>query len=166
MRVPVGRALFMITEFCEIAIYSICGKREVYIQYLYIFKLNKILDFSYSFFSGWRPFQGAILLGDSGYGNRSWLITPNVPADLPPRGKEIYLRRHKSTRQVVECSIGMLKAKFPCLRYLRLKSVEQCARVILACITLYNVQTRFQRDREQLKGNLPKIKIFILYFVF
>lgn len=85
-------------------------------------------------------------MGDSGYGNKSWLLTPNIAADFPPRGREIYMRRHKSTRQIVECSIGMLEAKFPCLRYLRPKSVEQCSRIILACITLYNIEIRFQRE--------------------
>lgn len=87
-----------------------------------------------------------MLLGDSGYPNKSWLLTPNVAADLPPNGVETYTRRHKSTRQVVECSIGMLKQKFPCLRLLRLKSPESCCRVILACVTLYNVEIQKRRE--------------------
>lgn len=69
---------------------------------------------------GWRPFPGAIILGDSGYQNLSWLLTPNIPSDLPQNGQRKYLRRLKSTRQLTECSIGLLKNKFPCLHYLKL----------------------------------------------
>lgn len=94
----------------------------------------------YVFLIGWRPFPNAILLGDSGYQNLSWLLTPNIPGDLPANGERRYLRRLRSTRQMVECSIGILKAKFPCLNYLRLKTPEKCCRVILACITLHNIQ--------------------------
>lgn len=47
--------------------------------------------------TGWRPFENAILLGDSGYANLGWLLTPNIPADMPVIGQERYLRRHKST---------------------------------------------------------------------
>lgn len=41
---------------------------------------------------------------------------------------------------MVECSIGILKSKFPCLNYLRLKTPEKCCKVILACITLHNIE--------------------------
>lgn len=47
---------------------------------------------------------------------------------------------------MVECSIGILKAKFPCLNSLRLKMPEQCCYVILACIILYNVQNITKRN--------------------
>lgn len=41
---------------------------------------------------------------------------------------------------MVECALGILKAKFPCLNFLRLKSPVDCGRVILACITLHNIE--------------------------
>lgn len=41
---------------------------------------------------------------------------------------------------MVECSIGILKTKFPCLNYLRLQTPEKCCRAILACITLHNIE--------------------------
>lgn len=106
---------------------------------------------------GWRPFENAILLGDSGYQNLGWLLTPNIPTDLPVNGQERYLRRHKRTRQLVECSIGILKSKFPCLNYLRLQSSEQCCRVILACITLHNIQiaTKHDMDFENMGTRFP-----------
>lgn len=40
----------------------------------------------------------------------------------------------------MECAIGLLKAKFPCLNLLRLKSPVDCGRVIMACITLHNIE--------------------------
>lgn len=48
---------------------------------------------------------------------------------------------------MVECSIGILKSKFPCLRYLRLKSPQKCCLVILACITLHNLEITNQRRK-------------------
>lgn len=89
---------------------------------------------------GWRPFPNAILLGDSGYGMLPWLLTPNVPRDLPTNGARKYLRRLKNTRQLIECSIGILKEKFPCLNYLRFTTPEKCCHIILACITLHNIE--------------------------
>lgn len=88
---------------------------------------------------GWRPFPDAILLGDSAYGTSNWLLTPNIPQDMPVRGSQIFLRRHKCTRSIIERSIGKLKSKFPCLNHLRLKSPIDCCRVILACVVLYNI---------------------------
>lgn len=41
---------------------------------------------------------------------------------------------------MIECSIGLLKSKFPCLNELRLKTPEKCCLVILACITLHNIE--------------------------
>lgn len=47
---------------------------------------------------------------------------------------------------MVECSIGILKSKFPCLRYLRLKSPEKCCVVFLTCITLHNLEITKDRN--------------------
>lgn len=98
--------------------------------------------------AGWRPFEDAILLGDSGYSNLGWLLTPNVPADLPVNGQDRYLRRHRSTRQLIECTIGILKSKFPCLNHLRLQTPEKCCKVILACITLHNIEIAMKNDMD------------------
>lgn len=77
----------------------------------------------------------------------SWLWTPNIPPNTPAEDAENYLRRHRSTRQTIECAIGRLKAKFPCLRYLRLKTPARCCEVILACVVLYNIQNRIKSYR-------------------
>lgn len=104
-------------------------------------------------FLGWRPFKDAVLLGDSGYKNYPWLLTPNVSTDLPLEGKARYLRRQRSTRQMVECSIGILKSKFPCLHHLRLQSPKSCCRVILACITLHNME-RITKSNDNSFGSM------------
>lgn len=43
---------------------------------------------------------------------------------------------------MVECAIGMLKAKFPCLNFLKLKTPEKKGRIFLACVTLHNLQLK------------------------
>lgn len=89
----------------------------------------------------WRPFPGAVLLGDSGYPLLRWLMTPIEQGGVPAAGIRRYLRRHKSTRSVVECSLGILKEKFPCLNQLRLHP-RVAAHVFLSCITIHNIQKR------------------------
>ncbi|CAK5089878.1 unnamed protein product [Meloidogyne enterolobii] len=60
--------------------------------------------------SGWRPFHGAFLLGDSGYPLRDYILTP-IPN---PRSaaEEKFNRSHKKTRRLIECAIGILKESF------------------------------------------------------
>lgn len=63
-------------------------------------------------------FPNYVILGDSAYGLRTWLMPPlrNDPRDEAER---VYNIRHKSTRRIVECALGILKEKFPCLNRLR-----------------------------------------------
>lgn len=81
-----------------------------------------------------RPVKG-VLLGDSGYMLRDWLLTPFLnPNTARQRAYNIH---HKSARSLVERSIGILKRRWPCLRRLRLQPVKAC-NVITACIILHN----------------------------
>lgn len=68
---------------------------------------------------------------------------------MPVRGSQTFLRRLKVTRSSVERTIGKLKMKFPCLQHLRLKSPTSCCRVILACVTLYNINCLAKINRRQ-----------------
>lgn len=89
------------------------------------------------FEAGWRPFPGAVILGDSAYGLKEWLIPPlnRNPDNVV---EQRFNRAHKMTRRIVENSIGILKERFPCLNHLRLKP-RKAAKVVLACITLHNI---------------------------
>lgn len=96
--------------------------------------------------NGWRPFPNAVILGDSGYGLRRWLISPNIPAEIPRRAAvERFLRSHRSTRRLVENALGILKEKFPCLNHLRMQPLPAC-NVILSCLILHNIEKRLGTD--------------------
>lgn len=92
--------------------------------------------------NGWRPFPNAIILGDSGYGLRKWLITPNIPVQIERNPALMrFLVALKSTRCMVENSLGILKEKFPCLNYVRLQPVF-ASNVIQSCVILHNIEKR------------------------
>src|SRR5271154_3502303 len=104
--------------------------------------------------NGWRPFPNAVLLGDSGYALKSWLFTPIDPTNCDPDKLRRYLRRHKSTRRLVECALGCLKEKFPSLNHLRLDPIV-AGYVILTCITFYNIENRLKGyGTASLSGNV------------
>ncbi|KAI5740980.1 hypothetical protein M8J76_009211 [Diaphorina citri] len=96
---------------------------------------------------GWRPFPNGIILGDSAYPRKSWLMTP-----VNQNPNRIDVRRfnqaHKSTRSVVENSFGILKEKFPCLNYLRLNPTF-AAEVFKACTTFCNMSKELEEDLPQ-----------------
>ena len=54
------------------------------------------------------------LLGDSGYPLQPWLLTPLL--NPHGRGEEVYNRRHKTARCVIERAFGLLKMRFRCLQ--------------------------------------------------
>ena len=56
------------------------------------------------------PFEGAVLLGDLGYPNREWLLTP-FPGD-PGGAKSLYNKAHRRTRNLVERAFGVIKKRY------------------------------------------------------
>jgi nuclease HARBI1 len=87
---------------------------------------------------GQLPFPGAVLLGDSGYPLRQWLITPfSAPAD---QAQQRFNFAHSKTRCIVEQTFGLLKNRFSCLKSgLRVKDMTLAGRLIIACIVLHNL---------------------------
>lgn len=61
----------------------------------------------------------------------------------------MFLRRLKATRRIVECALGVLKEEFPYLNQLGLKIPEACAKIILMCITIHNIQNNFRYNRHE-----------------
>lgn len=85
---------------------------------------------------GWRPTPDGVLLGDSIYPLKSWLIPP-IMRDEHNLAQQRFLRAHKSTRRVIECAIGVLKEKFSCLSHLRVDPPYACE-IIKCCVALCN----------------------------
>lgn len=86
--------------------------------------------------NGWRPFPDAILLTDSAYPLKDWLIPPlRLCTNETERRFNV---AHKSTRKTVEDAIGILKEKFPCLNHLRMQP-NKAAEVIKCCVVLANI---------------------------
>ncbi|KOB76687.1 Uncharacterized protein OBRU01_02427, partial [Operophtera brumata] len=84
------------------------------------------------------------LLGDSGYAQRPWLMTPfsNVAADSP---EGFYNQKHIRARVTIENTFGRLKNRWRCLckdRVLHYKPAK-CAQIIQACCILYNIALDF-----------------------
>ncbi|XP_053294132.1 putative nuclease HARBI1 isoform X2 [Pleuronectes platessa] len=78
------------------------------------------------------------LLGDRGYPCQRYLLTPYP--DPEPGPQRHYNLAHCRTRARVEMTIGILKARFQCLRRLRVTPERACD-IIVACVVLHNIAT-------------------------
>lgn len=86
--------------------------------------------------------------GDSAYPFKSWLMTPvNRNAHNPEVQR--FNQAHKSTRSVVENSIGILKEKFPRLNHLRVDPTFACE-IFKACTVLCNLSKDLQPQGNQI----------------
>ncbi|XP_069068438.1 putative nuclease HARBI1 [Pleurodeles waltl] len=87
--------------------------------------------------------ERAWIIGDSGYPNLSWLLTPvRYPRS---EGKNLYNEAHGRTRRVTERMIGLLKAKFRCLQISGgslLYSPKKVCQIVVACCMLHNLSLR------------------------
>ncbi|XP_067249432.1 putative nuclease HARBI1 [Chanodichthys erythropterus] len=76
------------------------------------------------------------LLGDRGYPCQPKLMTPYPEPEPGPQQR--FNVAHCRTRAQVEMTIGLLKARFQCLRHLRVTPERACD-IILACVVLHNI---------------------------
>ncbi|KAL0810119.1 hypothetical protein ABMA28_010921 [Loxostege sticticalis] len=80
------------------------------------------------------------LLGDSGYPQRAWLMTPILNA-APGSREEVYTTRHVQARNSIERCFGLLKARWRCLLKHRTLHYHPhvASEIIHACCVLHNI---------------------------
>ncbi|KAJ1189097.1 hypothetical protein NDU88_005848 [Pleurodeles waltl] len=86
-----------------------------------------------------------VCMGDSGYPNLSWLLTP--VRNPRTRAEERYNEAHGRTRRVIERTFGLLKARFRCLHMTGgslFYSPKKVCQIIVACCMLHNLALRRQ----------------------
>lgn len=109
----------------------------------------------------WKPFHNAVLLGDSAYPLMDWLMVPIIRqqnmAENLANGINQYRRKHRKTRYKVENSIGILREEFPCLNHMRVRSPTNVNMIVMACVTLHNIQNRFRHGDYNYDQNLQRI---------
>ena len=111
-----------------------------------------------------RPFGNAVLLGDSGYPLRDWILTPYADPD-PDQAR--YNRAQIRTRNTVERGFGVWKKRFYCLALiLRVRDMALATKIITCCAILHNLAIQSGDSGEDLpdlpedayspaNGNLP-----------
>ncbi|KAL6470608.1 hypothetical protein MHYP_G00217270 [Metynnis hypsauchen] len=92
-----------------------------------------------------------LLLGDRGYPCLPYLMTPY--SDPAPGPQSRFNQAHGKTRARIEMTLGILKARFQCLKGLRVTPDRAC-NIILACVVLHNIAT-IQRERQPTISDMP-----------
>ena len=83
------------------------------------------------------------LLGDSGYAQRNYLMTPITDA-AHGSPEEHYTKLHCSVRNSVERTIGILKGRWRCLLLHKVLHYEpdMVTKIINACCVLHNIDRK------------------------
>ncbi|KAJ1126941.1 hypothetical protein NDU88_005347 [Pleurodeles waltl] len=104
----------------------------------------------------------AWLIGDSGYPNLSWLLTPVRNART--QAEEHYNEALGQTRRIIEHTFGLLKARFRCLHLTGgslCYSPKKDCQIIMACCTLHNLALRrhvpFLQEEEAGDGRVAAV---------
>lgn len=96
-----------------------------------------------------------ILLGDSGYACRSYLLTPVL---RPETDAEVrYNTAHKQIRVIVEQLFGVWKRRFPCLHYGLRTKLSTSVAIICATAVLHNISIQHNLEEvieEELYENI------------
>lgn len=97
------------------------------------------------------------LLGDSGYPQRPWLMTP-IPDAVEGNPESNYTLLHGKARAVIENTFGRLKNRWRCVNKDRTLhyTPEKCAQIIIACCVLHNIAVQFSVPDPEEVVNLPE----------
>ncbi|XP_063446549.1 putative nuclease HARBI1 [Mytilus trossulus] len=97
-----------------------------------------------------RGLADGLILGDSGYACRPFLMTPYV--NPRERHQQRFNRAHSSTRSIIERAFGILKRRFHVLHSeVRMKPEKVC-RVFGACAVLHNIALTRNEPLEDVCG--------------
>ncbi|XP_065643973.1 putative nuclease HARBI1 [Hydra vulgaris] len=112
---------------------------------------------------GELPFNGAVILADSAYPCREWLIPP-FPGDPDGAQKRFNIAQRK-TRNIIERCFGIVKNRFYALKTgIRLHKVEDASKLIMCGFVIHNLCIRHgdngndfeEREEEQADENLAQ----------
>lgn len=88
-----------------------------------------------------------IILGDSGYALKGWLMTPVFAPKW--MAEERYKWAHHTTRTVIERCNGILKRRFHCLHGELRVSPERACHIVAACTVLHNHALDYRHPLEE-----------------
>ncbi|KAK5648091.1 hypothetical protein RI129_002983 [Pyrocoelia pectoralis] len=97
----------------------------------------------HDFETGMHP--NCILLGDSGYPLKHYLMTPFL--NPTTSGQVNYNRSQITTRNTVERQYGVLKRRFPILAMGIRQKLETATSIIIACCVLHNICIREREEQ-------------------
>ena len=78
-----------------------------------------------------------ILVGDGGYASKTYMLTPVI--NPTTAAESTYNAAHVLARNCIERTNGMLKRRFPCLKYGMRLHLENILPVIVATVVLHNI---------------------------
>lgn len=106
-----------------------------------------------------RQFEDNLLVGDSGYAVKSYLITPLLNPQTP--AENLFNEAQIRTRNAIERLFGIWKRRFPILAVGIRLNIEKVEAVIVACAVLHNIA--IQMNDEDPTINNDEIEAAIIF---